>query len=539
VTHDRPTARGAALRLGIAAVAVIAGVLGYVGYVLFLARPGVTAGSGWTDVLYYTLQLFLLDAAALDSAGNLPWQLDLARFLAPATTALTLALTAKAVYDSTYQAVRARQLRDHTVVCGSGAPTLLLARDVEAEGRTCVVIGPTPSSAEHESSRRRHSVLHLGGDPRDAAVLREARVGRAREVVVVTGDSARNTDVAAAVRTALGDTAAPPRCFLEMSSPELAAALAAHELNSASKVHVEFFDPVGRAARRLLDRYLPSSGQGAVVLVGEGDMVDALEHDLRRRADLGTAPATWARLPIDRLATYQAPTDLVLAVVSVSGDLRAVRYGLEMLRRLREVAVEIVVATRSSTSLGATISGKDLADSRIGRAQLHLFNSTDNVYALNSLRDGVYLDMARAAHEAYVRQARARGESERDNPSTVPWEQLPDHLRRANVEQAYSVGDKLRESGLAVIPSDGATSTFVFEGAELERLARGEHARWCRAKTRAGWQHGPRDEASRTHPDLVEWDELTEQSRQKDRDAVAEIPEQLRRVGLQIVRSGR
>jgi uncharacterized protein YjeT (DUF2065 family) len=41
-----------------------------------------------------------------------------------------------------------------------------------------------------------------------------------------------------------------------------------------------------------------------------------------------------------------------------------------------------------------------------------------------------------------------------------------------------------------------------------------------------------------THPDLVPWTNLTPQSQQKDVDAVAAIPDQLRRVGLQIVRVG-
>ena len=86
-------------------------------------------------------------------------------------------------------------------------------------------------------------MLRIGGDPRDADVLREARIDRAREIVVITGDNDRNTDVAASIRTALRDVAAPPACFLEMGSPELALALAAHEINSGTAVRTEFFDP--------------------------------------------------------------------------------------------------------------------------------------------------------------------------------------------------------------------------------------------------------------------------------------------------------
>ena len=86
-------------------------------------------------------------------------------------------------------------------------------------------------------------MLRIGGDPRDADVLREARVDRAREIVVITGDNDRNTDVAASIRTALRDAATPPACFLEMGSPELALALAAHEINSGTAVRTESSTP--------------------------------------------------------------------------------------------------------------------------------------------------------------------------------------------------------------------------------------------------------------------------------------------------------
>ncbi|MEJ2866333.1 RyR domain-containing protein [Actinomycetospora sp. OC33-EN08] len=537
MTTSRPSRTETYLRIGLGVAAVLAAVLGYIGFWDLLHRefeqgPG---GKDVTDSLYFTLQLFVLDAAPLQTATNLPPVLEIARFLAPATTLLTLGYSVKAVYDSTYDAVRTRRLDDHTVVCGDGAPALLVARGVAREGRTCVVISPSSASSDPAPDLRDDAVLRVGGDPRDVDVLREARIDHAREVVVVTGDSARNTDVAAAVRTALSEVETPPPCFLEMASPELASALAAYELNSGSPVHVEFFDPVSRAARRLLDAHLPDPDDGSVLLVGRGETFEALEDELRRR-DAHPPSVRWTSTSPDRFGDLERAADLLLVVVAVDEDVHAVQLGLRLMHSMPAAAVNIVVATRSSTALGSTITGDHVAASSLGRARLHLFNTTDHVYDLASLRDGVHRDMARVAHAAYVRAARGRGESVADNPSMKPWEQLPEDLRRANIAQARGISAKLRAEHLAVVPAGPTDGDFAFEGAELDRLAVLEHDRWCTDKRKAGWREGPRDDVAKIHPDLVPWAKLSPESKQKDRDSVRAMPDQLREVGLHLLR---
>ena len=46
---------------------------------------------------------------------------------------------------------------------------------------------------------------------------------------------------------------------------------------------------------------------------------------------------------------------------------------------------------------------------------------------------------------------------------------------------------------------------------------------------------GPRNDAARTHPDLVPWDELSPEVQDKDRDAVRGWPQLLYSVGYQVV----
>ncbi|MGD0247358.1 MAG: RyR domain-containing protein, partial [Streptosporangiaceae bacterium] len=74
-----------------------------------------------------------------------------------------------------------------------------------------------------------------------------------------------------------------------------------------------------------------------------------------------------------------------------------------------------------------------------------------------------------------------------------------------------------------------------FAPAELERLAEQEHERWMQERQAQGYVPGP-DRAARQHPDLVPWADLSESSRNKDRNAVHEIPSILRQAGFLIIR---
>ncbi|GLZ51659.1 RyR domain-containing protein [Actinomycetospora sp. NBRC 106378] len=509
-------------------LAALAGfLLGYAGFATFLPTSTIQAGTKTTDLVYYTLQLFLLDAAPLQTATNLPVTLEIARFLAPASTAFGLVVGAWTVYRSTYHAVRSRQLHDHTVVLGQGAQARLIARAVVAEGASCAVVGTEAMTVA--------GAVAVEGDPSDPAVLREARIDAAREVMIVSGESTRNVDIAASVREALDGGSHAPACFLEMRSPEFAVALAAHELTSPSAVHLEFFDPTTRAVRRLFDRHLTAL-RGDVVLIGSGETYDAARTELGRRCERPGRDMKPSYLTPSEVRSIVPSEGLHLVVVVVDGDESAVALGLRVLRQVRGRPVGVVVATHSSTALGARITPQDVAASGYGGAELHLFNVAEEAYALAALRRGLYEELARAAHESYVEQARARGETTHTNPSTVSWSHLDEDLRTENLAQAHAFGRYLRTLPAVVVPDDGHGEEFAFAGGEVERRAEDEHVRWRKSKEARGWKTGARNDVEKKHPDLVDWSDLDETARQKDRDAVLAIPGHLSRIGLRVVR---
>ncbi len=116
-----------------------------------------------------------------------------------------------------------------------------------------------------------------------------------------------------------------------------------------------------------------------------------------------------------------------------------------------------------------------------------------------------------------------------------------EEYRAANRAQAQDFTNKLRSIGCTIAPRSARVPAFELHENELETLAVHEHDRWMAERMQRGWRYGPtRDDEEKLHPDLVPWDRLPESSKEKDRDAVRNLPtiydNALAEVGLQIVR---
>ena len=146
--------------------------------------------------------------------------------------------------------------------------------------------------------------------------------------------------------------------------------------------------------------------------------------------------------------------------------------------------------------------------------------------------------LARAMHEIYCEDLRSRGEE--TNSSLVPWEDLPEHLKRQNRASVRDIPQKLQRIGHVMIPARSHDAPFDFPGERLEELAEHEHRRYVEAKLAEGWALGPeKSDEKKTNPTLVPWEELSDEEREKDRAQVRGIPRVIARAGYTVVRSSR
>jgi uncharacterized membrane protein len=142
---------------------------------------------------------------------------------------------------------------------------------------------------------------------------------------------------------------------------------------------------------------------------------------------------------------------------------------------------------------------------------------------------------ARAIHQAYLEAAIDDGELPGSRPALHRWDELPDDLKEANRAQARHVGEKLARLGCIMVPTFDPSLTFALDDDELQVLARLEHERWMIERMTQGYVYGPVREG-RFHPDLLPWDQLSDEARAKDIEAVRNIPTMLAEEGFQILR---
>ncbi len=540
----------------LAAAALALGIVGFRSYF----GPG---GRPFTDVLYLSLQLFVLESGSV--AGPLPWTLEVARFLAPAVGAYAVAALVLQIARDEISGLQARFRRHHVVVCGldMGAP---LARQVRAGGTPVVVIEPDEDHPEIEGCRDRH-VTVLVGDSRDEHVLRKAGVRRAQRVYVLTPQDEVNMRTAEQVRLLAesGATRAgeePLRVLVHLGDAQLANLLAARELGrtSAGVVRLDFFDIHSATARALLGglsgALVPGpDGRAHIGVVGLGRLGTQLVVQAGRTwlADLHD--------PDDRLLVSVADTDVAAKlrwltrrypVLDRTCELRPVELPTDPGGLVDRAALDsrgwppiscvfvcwhddvqgLGVSIALHESLGGQVPvvarahGSDLAALLPTRGatlpRLRVFDPVEMTCRPGMILAGPHEQLARAFHETYVRQRAVAGDAADDNPSMTTWDRLSEEKKESNRSQAEDVGAKLATLGLTVAPlSDPGAELVRFSTDELDQLAELEHVRWCRT-------------ASADDPDNVPWSELPEDRRDIDRVFIRRLPALLATVGLQI-----
>jgi hypothetical protein len=228
---------------------------------------------------------------------------------------------------------------------------------------------------------------------------------------------------------------------------------------------------------------------------------------------------------------YLDGAKVTTAYVAVDDDASGLQAALHASRALP--GVPVVVLTAQHSGLATLVSGIRPGDSPIA-----LFDVLERSCRPEILLNGTIELLARAIHGDYVRLQLAAGRTVGDNPSLRDWNDLPEATKDANRAQAADVGAKLAAVGCRIQRwTDWTGDTLAFDDAEIERMAELEHARWCRERVAAGWAFGPaRDDDRKVTPHLVAWDELAEDVKDYDRNAMRALPELLTYAGYEIVR---
>ncbi len=295
-------------------------------------------------------------------------------------------------------------------------------------------------------------------------------------------------------------------------------------------------DPVSERFRSELLRSLQGFS-GTVVGLGNADdptsLLDAAAGVIGDSGRVvgysGDSLAYWD----DVVASVIDPASV--CVLGCGGDaLAAVEYRIAL-----ALGATVAVITSSGYEEAALTTDPDWAE--VPNRPLSVPNDATTFAALLAVRPSVMDEslrerLARQTHGMYVAE---RAESLRaEDPALQPWETLLEGLKRSSYAQAEDIDRKVRLVGYEVVEVADAPATFEFEPSEIEILAEQEHGRWNAERLKSGWVLAKqRNVAELRSPYLVGWDELPEEVREWDRDAVRSIPALLASAGLGLKRT--
>lgn len=159
------------------------------------------------------------------------------------------------------------------------------------------------------------------------------------------------------------------------------------------------------------------------------------------------------------------------------------------------------------------------------------------------LEDETLERLAVTAHDRFCEHRREEGytygpvtdEKAKTHNYLMPYAKLPEETQRQNRGQVLDMPVKLAYLGCLIVPAHSNDAPRDLSRDEIETLAQREHQRWMDMKTANGWRYGPeRDEEGKRHPSLLLWSALPESEKEKDREAIRDIPVVLRTVGYAI-----
>ena len=140
--------------------------------------------------------------------------------------------------------------------------------------------------------------------------------------------------------------------------------------------------------------------------------------------------------------------------------------------------------------------------------------------------------LAIAIHARYCeKQLQDHPERPLDYPD---FSQLPDDLKYSNLRQAQNICDRLEQVGYRLGPKGGKGAVQEFPPELVEFMAELEHEAWMEERLSRGWKLGERNAEQKTSPYLVPYDQLSEEIKDYDRDAIRNIPALAARGGMAV-----
>ena len=550
---------------------ILSMVFGIIGFAKYSETHSL--GYSFWDNLYLTFQLIPLNSGGLEPP--VPFLLNIARFLSPTLAGLAAIKALWVLFRQQIQSSRMSMLHNHIIICGLSHKGWIMANQFRSEKKPVVIIERNKSNQFLEGCQKSGMFIMIG-DATDPDILEKAGITHANGLFAVCEDDGINVEIAlkAQAQIQIGRPN-PLLCLVHVSDPQLCQILnkkmASLEKNS---FQLEMFNVYERGARSLLIKFpawneneltspqililgLGRFGQNLLLQIGRnwwnfqnknGQKLKTIVID--RKAQQNTA-LLLARYPQLKTTLDIIPINMELdsaefemaefikihqpdrIYICLDNDSNALKAGLFLQQRSNS-RIPIIIRMLESGGLERLIHQPII---QMHETNLIPFLVLEEVCNTNLINEQPRDILAKSLHENYIENRISGGSSSNNDQSMVAWEDLDSIYKNKNYQQVDNLLMLTSDFGFQITPLiDWDAPSYNFASEIVDQMAEKEHELWMADCTKEGWmyQPGEKDLRTKTNPALINWNDLPDQERQKNRDYVRNIPKLLAKAGYQL-----
>ena len=553
---------------GVGAIIVVIAtvILSWIGLGIFM--PEISQTENLPHRIYRVVKIAMGGdpTEGAEPAKNVPWQLMLVKILVVIILIITVFKIIQKVFYEQYTTLRMLLKRGHTIVCGIDNKGLQTLRDHDRSwGKKAVGIEMKHESEKAKTARKEGHPI-IWGDVKEEETLLEAGITKASNLICFLPGEQNGIEVLSTVCD-LYQKKKPKNhlnCYLQLSNARLVEVIerAEHLANYRKYgLDVKFFNFNKMIARHLFKIFalnhfeeinsLRGDKFFRVVILGFGNLGKALllqalrvlHFDSTRKTEIVIADRNMAGKKKKFEEEYPFASNIfeiafkefdgtykeLLSECVTSNDAGSIpvfitafennddnlELALEILDYTPEEQFKIYTKNTDSKNVASLLKK---AGNETGR--LIFFGDLETFCRMEYITGKEQDKIAELIHNDYLQQQKETVASESARYKTL-WEDLLEDARDANRAQADHMIFKLAQAG----KKSGEFQDVAFRADQLEGLAKAEHQRWNAHRKINGWQYGAvRNDVKKLHPSIVDWENLSESEKQKDRDTILRIP---------------
>ncbi len=575
----------------VVAAALILGCIGFLEH----AREHHEHAS-FPSALYHTIQLFVLHSPHFPCEINK--KLEVARYLAAIVAFYAVLETLSTIFSEQTKLLWLRLFfKNHRIICGLGRKGLQLVKSCRDKDKKSVKVSGVKSNKivviERDGNNdfvrvcREMGIIVLVGDATDKKLLKKAGIHKARYLVAISGKDGTNVEIAVhayqKIKKKRGAHTVCLDCRVHIVDSGLRTAFRQQRVfaESLKRFTISMFDVYENSARLLFKEHpldhvsISASDPRSVhlIIVGFGQMGEAVllqavkmghfanrkklrvtivDREANRKKKIfyhryprfeQVCDAEFLEMEAEDRQTVHTLEGLckdqnliTTLAVCFDDDARNLSFALSMLSAVREYKTPIRVRMAEGDGL-STLLDKEEEGFAISR-DVHIFGTTAHTCTWDTVINEELDNLAKVIHRDYMEYMEKRGYTPAQKPAMRHWEHLDEEYIDSNRQQADHIPVKLRAIGCySKKESVDAQPVTEFREEEVKLMAEMEHRRWYASRIMAGWKPGDKnDSVKKTNPDLKEWNELDEGTKEYNYKTIRNIPRFLGKIGEKIYR---